>query len=212
MRGSAALFECIVLSCVCVCACVFKCVMKCVYVCSSIQLIPSLYNVWKYILFFRSMYLHFYSSFYSILKLFYKITMHKNQLWLLFCECKTFWGATWGGCYTVWLHLCIMQMTHKCVCVRIDVIRHTHSRITKRALHFWHFGNVCIIQITNNKHFMLMMVGSSTTICSQPHWQYGATLCWRCTVYSVWPLLTSSPGSYESPVSSGPVLYCSCVR
>lgn len=117
MRGSAALFECIVLSCVCVCACVFKCVMKCVYVCSSIQLIPSLYNVWKYILFFRSMYLHFYSSFYSILKLFYKITMHKNQLWLLFCECKTFWGATWGGCYTVWLHLCIMQMTHKCVCV-----------------------------------------------------------------------------------------------
>lgn len=68
---------------------------------------------------------------------------------------------------------------------------------------------------SNNRLFFLVQnqwYSSSTTSCSQPQWQNGATLCWRCTVCPVWPPLTSSPGSYEGPLSSSVPQLCELKR
>lgn len=62
-----------------------------------------------------------------------------------------------------------------------------------------------LLAVKRRWHFL------SAVSCSQPQWQYGTTHCWRCTVCPVWPLLASSQGSYESPVTSRSVLRCNCV-
>lgn len=51
------------------------------------------------------------------------------------------------------------------------------------------------------------MLGNTENVeSSHPNWHCGTSLCWRCTVFPVWPLLASSSGSNKSPVSSGPCL------
>lgn len=110
--------------------------------------------------------------------------MHKIQLWqlwfvstsLFFCCCCL--RTTWGGCYTVWLHLCIMRMTHKCewVCVINDVIRKAHSCITKTHL---------INTLWFSEPFSATLTGSM-----DPHFPAGCP---------VWPPLASSPGELWKP-------------